>query len=59
MIDSKEMSNVLVELHKKYEKYVDDEMYVFKLCSDVSDDSNSVYKEWLVILQKLDDTLTN
>lgn len=57
MNDSKEIPNILVDFYKKYDKYIVGEPYVFKLCSDVS--NNSVYKEWLVIMQKLDDTLTN
>ncbi len=39
----------LLFLEYKYKFYVDDSSYVFKLC----------HEEWLIILQKVSDTLTN
>lgn len=48
-----EINKYLIDKYPNYAKYVDDESYVYKLCKN-SDENN-----WLIVLQKLQDTITN
>lgn len=47
------------ELYKLCYKYTKNNSYVYKSCCDVSDGGGDTEREWLVILQKLNDTKTN
>src|SRR5579863_7490121 len=49
--------STLDDLTQKYKTYIDDASYVYKLCCDMVD--KYAAREWLVILQKLEDTKTN
>lgn len=60
--------NSLNELCKRCNKYIDNENYVYKLCNDVSELKQEqknwkkfqvCCRQWIVILQKTDNTKTN
>lgn len=50
--------NHLNELLRKCERFTNDKSHVYKLCCDCSNEE-SYKREWLVILQKIEDTVTN
>lgn len=50
-----EVKNTVIEIQKIYEKYINDPSYVYQMCTD----KKSNFIRWIVILQKLSDTITN
>jgi antitoxin component YwqK of YwqJK toxin-antitoxin module len=51
-------NDVLAEISEKYYQYIIDDSYVYKICCDLLS-NNGKYREWLVIMQKINDTVTN
>src|SRR5271156_2938899 len=52
-------ANCSQNLQKICEKYTSDRKYVYKICCDLSCENFKYTREWLVVMENCDDTISN